>query len=247
MRGGDWFLRWVLVIQFMAALAVVEQSRAVAFQNLDFENVNVEPTSGNPYDLPTVTGVPGWSFSHANPPQLLWHIGNTPQQYLSSDLYADDNGLPIGTPLEGHYTLAMSVGFSDASCGINGIPCEWEGPSVEQTGDVPAGTKMIRLFAAIDPLSLNAVAMYVTLNGIDVPLSLLPSGQMTGNVSAFAGTTSILKIQLNAEYRTPDTAPDMGSYLIDAIEFTPAPEPASAALLAMGIFGIAAVRRRSHR
>ena len=245
MRGSKWFWRSVLAALALSAVSVSEPTRAAAFENLNFENVVVDPNSGgNPFGLPTVIGVPGWSFSHASPPQLLWHIGNTPQQFLSSDLYTDDNGIPIGTPLEGHYSLAMSLGFSDATCGINGIPCEWIGPSVEQTGDVPAGSKMIRLFGAIDPLTLNAVAMYVTLNGVDIPLSLLPNGQVTGDVSAFAETTSTLKIQLNAEYRTPDTAPDMGSYLIDAIEFTSAPEPASAALLAMGIIGVAAIRRR---
>jgi hypothetical protein len=230
----------------MAAVAVVEQSRAAAFQNLNFEDVVLEPSSGNPLGLPSVTAVPGWSFSESNPPQLLWHIGNTPQQFLYSDLL-DDNGIPIGMPLEGHFSLAMSLGYSNALCGTEGIACEWEGPSVEQMGDVPAGTKMIRLFGAIDPLLLNAAAMHVTLNGIDIPLSMLPSGKVTGDVSAFAGTTGNLKIQLNPEYRTPDTSPDSGFYLIDAIEFTAAPEPTAAALLAMGMLGVAAIRRRCQR
>lgn len=246
MRGGNWCLKFVLVVQFATAVTWVEQSHAAAFQNLNFEDVVLEPPMGNPLGLPDVIDVPGWSFSEYDPPFLLWHIGNTPQQYLLSDLL-DDNGFPIGTPLEGHFSLAMSLGYSDPLCGTEGIACEWAGPSVDQTGDVPAGTKMIRLFGAVDPLYLSAAAMHVTLNGIDIPLSLLPSGKVTGDVSAFAGTTATLKIQLNPDYRTPETAPDMGSYLIDAIEFTPAPEPTAAALLATGMLGMAAIRRRRQR
>src|SRR5262245_51516899 len=99
MRGGNWCLRCVLVVQFATAVTWVEQSHAAAFQNLNFEDVVLQPSMGNPLGLPDVIDVPGWSFSEFDPPYLLWHIGNTPQQFLLSDLL-DDNGIPIGTPLE---------------------------------------------------------------------------------------------------------------------------------------------------
>jgi hypothetical protein len=255
MRGGNWFLRWVLAIQFMAALAVVEQSRAAAFQNLDFENVVLDPTlASNPYDLPSVIDVPGWSFSHATQLSLLWHIGSTPQQFLYSDLLSDAFGYPVAPPLEGHYSLAMGLGYSNALCGWDGNACVWAAPWIEQTGNIPAGTKSIRLLSDLDPLSFrelpgleNATALHVFLDGIEIPLEELPSGQLTGDAAAFAGTASTLRIQLDVDYLFLAPGPIEMLHLFDAIEFTPAPEPASAALIAFGMLGVVVVQRRRQR
>jgi len=237
----------------MAALMVaVGPLPAAEFQNLDFEDVVLNPPNGsNPFDLPTVVDLPGWSLSHFDPPGLLPHIGGMPQQFLSTSLFNDDSGEPIGVPLEGGYSLVMGLGYSDPLCGSEGIACVWQSPWVEQTGDVPADAKSIRLLGTLDPLFLGELpgiegiaAFHVFLAGTQIPLNQLPSGQLSGDISAFAGTTSTLRIELNVDYRTTSMGPGEIGHLVDAIEFV-VPEPMSSVLALLGLFGTLAARPRA--
>ena len=253
MKGHTWLRPWLCA--FSLALVSIADAMVLAaeFQNLNFENVVLDTTSsGDPYNLPFALDVPGWSFSDPQPTFLFGHLGSTPQQYLSTDLYTDGSGQPIGAPLEGHYSVAMGVGFSDPSCGSGGMACVWTGPWIEQVGDVPTDAKSIRLLGVLDPLFLGeqpgmegTSAFYVFLNGTKIPLTTLPSGQLTGDVSAFAGTTSTLRIELNADYRLMTMGPGDLVHLVDAIEFTPAPEPTSAALTILSLCVAATMRLRT--
>jgi hypothetical protein len=106
------------------------------------------------------------------------------------------------------------------------------------------------LLGALDPYFLHespgisAPAFHVLINGIEIPLLELPNGQASGDVSMFAGSIATLRIELDIDYRIAGDGPGDRPLQFDAIEFTPAPEPTTMSLSAIGLAGIAALRLR---
>jgi len=228
---------------------------AQAFVNLDFETV-VLASDPMPPAFGSVISVPGWTFSEHNPPQFEPNLSSQPQQFLITDNF----GLPpsyIGAPFEGHY----SVGFVEGYYAPDNTPI---GPSVSQTGLIPAGTKSVRFAGGGGYLGGNESLWIVSINGTPVPITRFADGTIFGtypnytgilsaDISAFAGTTATLKFALDPTHNIP-IGPLETSGVLDAIRFSPleyteVPEPTSIilALLSLALFALKSPRTTSSR
>lgn len=197
------------------------QAFAQNFINLDFEQA-VVPSIGGPNDvlyLEWESAVPGWSHAVAKDTRGVFyrgtHAGITPGYLLV------DSESPMGGrgPLEGEYSLLFFNGYSG-----DVVPEPWVHAFIAQTGLVPADALSIRL-KADGPLS-------VFLDDLGIPMVSLGDNDYGGDISAYAGSISELRIQNSR----PDPIMFPQWLFIDAIEFSPVavPEPASGVLLLAG-------------
>jgi hypothetical protein len=237
---------------FLSSLLTGGAAVGQAFVNLDFEETNVIDLGG---DVPTlvVQSVPGWSFSTFDPPGLQPHIGLAPQQYLANDLVDPNFGVP---PLEGHFSVFMAteVDCIHNSCDSPETTPPPSAPFITQTGLVPAGTRTIRMLAS-DPRpyvlpneAQQPTAWFVSLDGVEIPMTELEPGLFSGDAAAFAGSVAELRIGLNADYVAIGTSDGSDSFPLysvgtfDAVEFSPVPEPATGWFMAIGLAAVAARR-----
>lgn len=187
---------------------------ATPFQNLDFEK-----TDG------VQNGIPDWVI----PPEI---------DYLYDAIFAGEGSVTLytnsffaGTPLiEGEQSVLMiydPIGSNPPT-----------GGAITQLGDVPLSASRIEM------LVTNVQGLRVSLNGVNIPLNVIGSvgnsDLVSGNVSAFAGTTALLRIASPFGEHEPHAS------TFDAIQFI-VPEPASVALAAFGLIGLAAWGRRRTR
>ena len=201
---------------------------AAPFVNLDFEQATIVPHDPDFGLLDWELAVPGWGHNTGTPAADVVYYGfphlGYDQLYLLTDTEHDE--VPLS--LEGRFSLWVQGGLTE----------EFGNAFITQTGDIPSGTRSIRLLA-----NWNAFEPRVFLDGAEIPLhgTLLPGFQViyVGDVTARAGTTAELKI-----------AYDIGEGgIVDSILFSPfpVPEPSAIMLAAFGLVGLAACRWRPKR
>jgi hypothetical protein len=254
MRGGNRWV-WFSIGILLGAVGVIEPIHAAAFQNLDFEDTVVVDLGG---DVPTwvVTSVPGWSFSLWNPPGLGYHIAALPQQFLANDLLPAELTWP---PLEGHFSAAMAT---EPDC--NGGDCVTPiAPFISQSGDVPAGTRSIRMLATnprpyvLPGEAQEPTAWFLSLGGVEIPMIEVKPGLFSGDATAFAGSLAELRIGLNADYVAyihfgSSLSPVYSRGTFDDVEFSPlrfdvVPEGATFSLFTIGMAATSWLWPRSRR
>jgi hypothetical protein len=239
--------RWTaLTAACLASLITADAARGQAFQNLDFESSIIEP---NPSGLNV--RAPGWNFSGEDQGPTAdrlrhgIHIGDVPLQRIATDLVASPR--PGPPPIQGHFSIYMGPApYRD-----------WAPlfPWMEQTGQIPSDARSIRLLGKLDPFGLrqtdpSRAGWHLTLGGTEIPLVELPGGLVSGDVTAFAGTTATLRIAMDDTYMHELIG--RTNFMFDALRFSPlhytvVPEPGSsvAALIGMSAYGMRSRHRRS--
>jgi hypothetical protein len=245
--------RWTaLTAAYLATLITADAARGQAFQNLDFEASILESDGGRPF-----ARAPGWNFSGEGDPfstgdvvYLGLHLGLIPLQRMATDLVEVSRTPP--PPIQGHFSLFMGPAPHEDTMALF--------PWMEQTGQVPADARSIRLAGDIDPFLIRSSdpsrsGWQLMLGGIEIPLIELPNGVISGDVSAHAGTLTALRIAIDASYYL-ELPPPGGqlrtNFMFDALRFSPlhytvVPEPGSSALafISLAAYGIRSRHRRS--
>jgi hypothetical protein len=231
----------------LPSLISADSARGQAFQNLDFE---ASVLSQNSTFGPSVHAL-GWSFSGedqgptADRLSLGIHIGDVPLQRMATDLVTIPR--PTPPPIQGHFSVYMGPApYRD-----------WAPlfPWMEQTGQIPSDARSIRLLGELDPFGLrqtdpSRVGWHLTLGGSEIPLIELPGGILSGDVTAFAGTTAALRIAMDDTYR--HELMGRTNFMFDALRFSPLhytvlPEPGSCvvALICLAAYRMRWRHRRS--
>ena len=232
---------------------------AQAFQNLDFESVVLNSEPVPPFDIyGKVASVPGWTFSEFNPPELGPHLSSQPQLFLITDNFGFEPSY-LGPPVQGHYSVGLQEGYY--------FPDNTQfGPSISQTGMIPAGAKSVRFFGAGGFLGGAESLWIVSINGVPVPTERFSDGTFFGypaytgtvsaDVSAYAGTIATLQIALDHTNDLPlgpmfahETRAVLDAVRFSPLEYTVVPEPTSIilALVSLGLVGLKSRRKKSAR
>jgi hypothetical protein len=196
------------------------------FQNLNFEQAN--PISagapGAPYFVTAASALPSWSvyYSGIQQTQVSYNAVSTG----ATQVTLISTGNPLYNAIDGNYSVLLQgiVPGSEAS--------------ISQTGTIPSATESL-LFeaqAGIGPLD-------VQLGTQIVPFSTVGSGPnytlYAADISAWAGDTEELTFSaIGGSYN---------NWELDDISFSPntIPEPATLALVVMGVLALAARRWRA--
>ena len=228
----------------LAVFVVPQSSSAGPFINLGFEQATVvvnDPIYGL---LDWNLALPGWSPPSGQPDSSsvfygIGHLGLS-QYIMLTDGSANQFGGTKPQPLSGEYSLVIR----------GSLEPEYGAASVLQTGDIPASAKAIELLVRGDQPEIYLGETQIPLAVVDVNGSI---ARYAGNISAYAGTTSQLRISYPAGYPLPDDEFG-GNYqtfsgTIDNIQFTTRiiPEPTALMLAALGTVGWFAAWRRSRR
>jgi hypothetical protein len=212
------------------------------FQNLDFEEANIGPNTGQPREVSVANALPGWTVDYTDAVHSFQETA-IPINYLTlggvtASIMA--NGYPSDTtlaPIDGNYSVLLSWGGQ--SEGSSELPAV---ASISQTGQIPLGTQSL-LFAA-QWYAPGPSSPDVSIGGDT--LTLFPVGGGTGengvsyttwgaNVSVWAGQTEQLTFSSGE-----------GNLLLDDISFSPTaviPEPDPLALMGLGGLLLAQYRR----
>jgi hypothetical protein len=199
---------------------------AQAFQNLDFEQATVAPTSAGTFGgtVDPSAAFPGWTvgvaLSNQYPVFVLYNdltLGSRAEVLIGPEF---PNALNR-SPLEGLYSAILQFGPGTTT----------GAPFLSQTGLVPSYAKSITFLA-----TFGTNALQVSLNGTVIPLTPIDGGRLAGDVSAFAGRAAELMFT---------TTLDVSGVYFDDIQFSPdvIPEPSSLSLLMIGVLGLASFHR----
>jgi hypothetical protein len=208
------------------------------FQNLNFEAAVVSPAPpgytpiGAQNPISAVDALPGWAvYEDDTLCTAVWGMPGLDITYVSLDY-----GQAFGrSSIQGAYSVGLS--------GWNLAPGYFTSVSISQTGLIPDGTQSIQFLLENYSFLGDSGNLIVTLNGTRIPISVVSTSgyvmTMTGDVSAFAGTTAELKF----------TAPSVSEYGLDSIMFSPqaVPEPSMFSLFGLGLLALGWHRRRSFR
>jgi hypothetical protein len=214
MRG--WTTHFLMLLMLIAAAS---PSFAREFTNLDFELATIPaPFPGQSVRLVDgALAVPGWA--------VMADVVLYNELTLGSPvviLTGPDHPSYMQPPLQGLYAPRLHYARTDP---LNT-------PFLSQAGLIPAGTNwMTFLFG-------GGVNFRVTLGGEEISTFPIDGGRLAADVSAFAGREAELRFET---YFVNNTV----SYLLfDDVTFTPAPEPASSALVLIGsVFALPRRRR----
>jgi len=216
-------LRLIALMMFAGCLA---SASAASFVNLNFESATVvvnDPTFGF---LDWNLAVPGWSHSPGSDSGHVYyysaHLGNSGYFLLvdaNSPYYAP------GTQLAGNYSLGLRAGHL-LSYDQNS---PWQDAYISQTGSISASVHSLQMLAT-GPFE-------VLINGTHINMQLQSGNLYAGDISAFAGTTSELRI-VNSTFTEAR---------VDNIQFsiTAVPEPGCVGLVSVGLIALA--NRRAPR
>jgi hypothetical protein len=220
----------VAVISVCGFLAQAQST----FQNLNFEDANVVPISGEPFQLTVADALPGWTVDYGNAQQTQIAYNSTiVGGQTTVMLYANGYAGGPAPVIQGNFDVFLQGG------NFNGLPAD---ASISQTGVIPAGTQSLLFDASFGPTS----PLQLSIGGQQVPFSAVGSGAGTGvdytvyaaNISAWAG------------YMEPLTFSSAGgANLIDDITFSTQtiPEPSPLALTAFSAVVFALYRIRQIR
>src|SRR5688500_3843024 len=121
-----------VIIVVLAVTLAPSVLRAAPFVNLNFEQATVPPGSMN--FLPAPLAFPGWTPAIGGVPLVVVHDNNPSIGEGAVVLYDEPLGLGGFPVLEGEFSVAL---FTDVAFGSRA--------SLTQVGDVPSGTRSIRL------------------------------------------------------------------------------------------------------
>lgn len=184
-----------------------------SFQNLDFERATIAPTpiGGGTYPADPAQCFPGWTVGGSGTVVMYNDLSlGAPAISLMGPNFPNYPGY---TPLQGSYSVLLQY------LNIAGGP-----PTLSQSGMIPSDAQSINLLVGDG----DAV---VTLNGVTIPLVGLAGGRWAGDISAFAGTTALLR------FSTTTGVPNaMERLYFDDIQFSTQqiPEPDVFALSGLG-------------
>ncbi len=188
------------------------------FVNLYFEDAVVQPTIPFYGWLDWNLAAPGWSHSSgADTYHLFYQHGHLAGSQI---YYLVDSTSPVNAPgaLDDQYSLAFASGYMDALS----PSADWVNAYISQTGLIPGGTKSLQLLAT-GPFT-------VSVGGVNIPMVSLGDNLYGGDVSAFAGNVTELKI-----INTSPVGLVQNLTTVDDITFSPmaVPEPSGAGLATM--------------
>lgn len=209
----------------LVALGLCGPAYGADFINLDFEQAQAPnlPGGGLVF-LDWSAGAPGWTHSAgADTGSVFYgtvHVGVTQWFALVSA-----QSLP-NLLLSGRYSFAFNSGYATLPPDSNFVHA-----TLSQTGTVPGDASSLRL-RALGPLA-------VFLGDNPIALQALGDGFYAGDIQAYRGQT--------LELRLVDLSNDLGhAVVVDDIVFSPlavVPELPTGPLLALGLAGLAAMRR----
>lgn len=184
-------------------------------QGESFRNLNFEETIG------VQTGIPGWVI----PPGI---------DYLYDLTYAGEGAVTLFThsytrlpisPIEGDQSVLMIYDYQGDNATTGG--------AITQMGDVPANAARIKM------LVTDVRGIRVSLNGMNILLTVVEKeveiNLVSGNVSDFAGTTALLRIE------SPFGEQSDHISAFDSIQFV-VPEPGTFWHAGLGFLGLVAWR-----
>jgi len=225
--GRQFCLRLSVIIALWAFAG--DCSSAADFQNLDFEQAQIQPAPGPPpQSIDAAAALPSWTvhYSDNTPVTVIYLYPQEPLDYTFVSLIG-----PSYSPIQGSYSVELSAAFGP------------QPSSISQIGDVPATARSIKLL-----MRAYQGRPVITLNG--TPINLLPpsdgSGStitMVGDVTPFAGTTAELKISCaTAGFQFPK---DENIFALDSISFSTAivAEPSTAILTVIAAPFLLLIRR----
>jgi len=218
----------LIILSLIAELALGAAGQG-AFTNLDFESAQVvvnEPTFGF---LDWNLAAPGWGHSSGSDLGIVYyrqeHVGLTGYYMLYDSL---SPAYAPGTQLADRYSLGFSSGYVSSSFGA-----PWQQNYLSQTGTIQSDAQSIRLLAR------GSFAIFV--GGTEIPMQYLGGNAYAGEISAFAGTTTDVRI-VNTSMTIHDPV------VLDNIVFSPVavPEPSTLALAVLGflVFAFGFRKRR---
>jgi len=231
-----------------SVVSVLAQS---AFQNLDFESASPTfPFPGDQYDTTVATALPGWTAYVGGIPISRAFYNTIP---LDSSIVgvADENAPTyMKTPLGDYgWCAVLAAGLGGI---VGGQPTSSpEDVWLAQTGLIPAGSREVYFWTAGPTGSLIAGhdMMRFEVNGQELPLYAY-GGSDDGwtlwgaDVSSFAGSVAEIRFSLHSYYHAASGAYEM---YLDEVSFYVVPEPSTAALLALGVVGLAWRTLRSRK
>jgi hypothetical protein len=207
---------------------IVPPATGQVFTNLDFEQAVVvvnDPFFGF---LDWNLAVPGWGHLNSSDTSIVYyrhpHTGLSPY-YLLVDSQSHPSSL-----LAGNYSLEMANGLLGSPPNTT-----YAQAFLSQTGAIPSDARSIHL--------LGTGPMQVMLGGDSIPLLPLGGFEYAGDISAYAGTTTELRI-VNAAMS------GASPLVVDNIAFSaiPIPEPSTLVLVGACIASSAIHRLRiTHR
>jgi hypothetical protein len=218
---------------WLTVLLGCASAQGAPFVNLNFEQATVPPGSMN--FLPAAQAFPGWTPAIGGVPLNVVHYNNPGIGEGAVVLY--DQPLFIGGfhVIEGTYSVALLTDH-----GFNLVA------SLSQTGDVPVGTRSLRLLASI---SIRPPRVFV--DNVELPLLRLsdPIGPPGGAHFIWGADATVLSGRTDAILRLSSNSlgqPD-STVGLDAISWSPlpVPEPVHGSTF-MLLTTIAAARRRSN-
>ena len=194
-------------------------------QGEPFRNLNFEETVG------VHTGIPGWVI----PPGI---------DYLYDSEFAGEGAVSLITPAFGStpfppFQHSLVIEGNQSVLMVYDYAATKTGGAITQVGDIPQGASRMEMLItdATWRGPGNADGVRLSLNGITIPLSVSEqldrTFRVSGDVSGFAGTTALLRIE------SPFGAQEGYRAVFDVIQFV-VPEPTAFWLASLGFVGLAA-------
>lgn len=213
---------WIVLVGFLTAFPLRGQG---SFQNLDFEGAIQPLVRDENFEVPIANALPGWQ-GYIGSLQVDRVVYNTLSLGSASiELHGPGSSL---TPFHGNYLVAMQSSFPGGEVT----------PSIAQVGQVPPTARSLVFYTYNVNIQVSFGGQVLTTYALG-PSDTSPVYQKIGvDVGSFAGQTAELRF----------TALHSGGNL-DYIRFStqPIPEPGSAALVGLGLWGISSVGRKARR
>jgi hypothetical protein len=225
------------IVLLVTSLSLAQIARAAPFGNLNFEDSPVPPGAPESDSTPTTPLFPSWTLRFGETVQKTAFLNEIQLGGDTAALVASVTPNPF--LIEGTDSVYLGANFNSP------------GVSLGQVGDVPAGTRSIRLLAR-NPWSSTLPSppepLDLRMDGVSVPLFPLWSatdGQVLdiiygGDITAWAGTSAELRIVVLSE-----PAPRFGGFAgLDSFSFSPKPVPEPGAAWLIALVGAMLVRSR---